>query len=40
MMVIVTTLFAPPVLKHLIGPVVPSEIEVKPKSVADLVSEL
>jgi Kef-type K+ transport system membrane component KefB len=39
MMVIVTTLFAPPVLKHLIGPSIPSEIEVEPNTVADLVSE-
>jgi Kef-type K+ transport system membrane component KefB len=39
MMVIVTTLFAPPMLKHLIGAAIPSEIEAESNTVADLVSD-
>jgi Kef-type K+ transport system membrane component KefB len=40
MMVIVTTLFAPPVLKYLVGPAVLSEIEFESKSIGDLVNDV
>ncbi len=39
LMVVVTTLFAPPVLKHLLGPAADLEIEVKPDGVDELVNE-
>ena len=39
MMVIVTTLFAPPVLKHLLGQAGSSEIEVESSAVGELVNE-
>jgi len=39
MMVIVTTLFAPPVLKYLLGPGVPSELEVESKVIDGLVND-
>ncbi len=40
MMVIVTTLFAPPVLKYLLGPGEPSELEAKSELVDGLVNEV
>jgi Kef-type K+ transport system membrane component KefB len=39
LMVIVTTLFAPPVLKHLVGQAVSSEIEVESSAALELVDE-
>jgi Kef-type K+ transport system membrane component KefB len=39
-MVIVTTLFAPPVLKHLVGQAVATEIEGNPSGVGELVNEV
>jgi hypothetical protein len=39
LMVVVTTLFAPPVLKHLLGPAADLEIEVKPDGLDELVNE-
>ena len=40
MMVIVTTLFAPPVLKYLLGPSEPSDLEAKSELVDGLVNEV
>jgi Kef-type K+ transport system membrane component KefB len=40
MMVIVTTLLAPPVLKYLLGPAAPTDIEVESEGIDELVNEV